>query len=223
MTGRGLFARVRGAAIGVFVPIHFAITSGHFRSAISGKPVDYAGRPVPWYTLPAIDFLSMVDFGEASVLEFGGGHSTLWWGERAQRVLTLETDPQWHAYLEERTESMPNVECVLVSDDDAYVAYPRGDTFDVVVIDGDVRARCAETAVEVVRDDGIVIVDDSEGYWGRPGTYPIVDHLQSHGFARVDFYGYPPGVRRPHSTSLFFRNGARAFRGLSAPTRPYVV
>jgi hypothetical protein len=223
MSPTRLWAAIRGAFMAVFVPIHFAVTSGHLRSAMSGKSLDYAGRPVPWYTFPATDFLSVVDFGDADVLEFGGGYSTLWWAERARTVVSIESEPGWAERIREWLARNDNVEVVLQQDEEAYVNYPRGRRFDVVVIDGEARARCAETALDVVTDDGIIIVDDAEGYWGRPGTFPILDLLQGAGFSRVDFVGYAPGVRRPHSTSIFFREGARAFKNVRPPKRPYVV
>lgn len=218
-----LLQAVKGAFIALFVPAHFSVTSGHLRSALSGKSVDYAGRPVPWYTFSATSFLSNVDFTGYSVLEFGGGYSTLWWAERADSVLTLEHDRAWYERLRRELESAANVELVLREDLDEYVSYPRGRTFDVVVVDGEERRLCSESALEVVADDGVILLDDAEGSWGRPGTYPIVELLQGAGFSRVDFYGYCPGVRRPHSTSIFFRDGARLFRTLRPPARPYVV
>lgn len=206
-----------------FVPLHFAVTSGHLRSALTGKSLDYAGRPVPWYTFPATDFLSSADFGESDVLEFGAGYSTLWWAERARSVSSVESDPQWHELLRDRLNGRSNVELVLATSTDEYVAFGEGRRFDVVVVDGDERAECAAAALERVTDDGVIVVDDAEGYWGRPGTYPILTSLEQAGFARVDFVGYAPGVRRPHSTSVFFRDGAKLFRGLRPPKRPYVV
>jgi hypothetical protein len=214
---------IRGAVMAVFVPAHFAVSSGHLRSALSGKSLDYAGRPVPWYTFPITDFLSVAEFADSDVLEFGGGYSTLWWAERARSVTSVESDPKWYEFLTGELAGFENVELALVTDPEAYANYGRGRSFDVVIVDGDSRAQCAETARDVVSDDGVIIIDDAEGWWGRPGTYPILDSLQDAGFGRVDFVGYAPGVRRPKSTSIFFRDGAKLFRTLRAPKRPYVV
>jgi hypothetical protein len=53
-----------------------SVCSGHFRSSVNGKALSQAGVPLPWYTYPAIDFLTQRDFRGRSVLEFGGGQST---------------------------------------------------------------------------------------------------------------------------------------------------
>lgn len=220
-----LIGLLKGAFIAVFVPIHFAITSGHVRAAFARKGVDYAGRPVIWVSFPAIDFLSGVDFGDSDVLEFGAGNSTIWWAQRARSVLAVEGIPEWYEDVKAQLAGYDNVELVLVRGDEEYIDYPRttGRKFDVVVVDGEHRARTAATALDVVKEDGVILVDDSEGNWGRPPTYPIIDLLQGAGLNRVDFHGYAPGVRRPHTTSLFFRDGARIFKNLRPPVKHYVA
>ncbi|MFT6408402.1 MAG: hypothetical protein ACJAQ6_001820 [Arenicella sp.] len=44
---------------------------------------------IPWYTYPSIDFLKFRDFSNKTVLEFGGGQSTLWRASKASSVVTL--------------------------------------------------------------------------------------------------------------------------------------
>lgn len=48
--------------------------------------------PLPWYTYPAIEFLSARPFRDRSVREFGGGQSTLRWVACARRDLTIERE-----------------------------------------------------------------------------------------------------------------------------------
>jgi hypothetical protein len=213
---------LRGVASALVVPGSIAFGDGHVRSALARKSQDAQGRPIPSYTYPAIDFLGEIEWNEADVLEFGGGQSTLWWAERARSVFTVEEDENWFGYLEATLRGAANVECVLESDPARYAEVPRRRTFDVVVVDGGNRPKAAETTVEVVAEDGLVIVDDAEAWFGdRPGDYPIIETLQGAGFGRVDLYGYAPGVRRKHCTSVFFRGAPPAFRGLAPPVRPY--
>ena len=42
--------------------------------------VDRDGNPLPWYTYPAIEYLSQFDYGEKTIFEFGCGYSSLFWG-----------------------------------------------------------------------------------------------------------------------------------------------
>src|SRR5690554_2742040 len=69
---------------------------GHRASSLAGRPVDAAGLPIPWYTYPAIEYLSALDFRNCAVLEWGCGNSTLFWAARAKTVLSIENDPKWH-------------------------------------------------------------------------------------------------------------------------------
>ena len=60
---------------------------GHLRSVRAASPVDAAGKPIPWYTYPAIDFLRQLDLSERTVFDIhGSGKSTLFWAARAARV-----------------------------------------------------------------------------------------------------------------------------------------
>jgi hypothetical protein len=49
--------------------------------------VDRDGNPLPWYTYPAIEYLSQFDYGEKTIFEFGCGYSSLFWAERAAKVI----------------------------------------------------------------------------------------------------------------------------------------
>ena len=68
------------------------IEFGHFKSAFAKKALSRRGKAIPWFTYPAIDFLVTRDFSAPSILEFGGGQSTKFWGGVARDVTTFETD-----------------------------------------------------------------------------------------------------------------------------------
>ena len=59
-------------------PILFGYRTGYFLSGFKMEAVSKNGDPVPWYTYPIIDFLKYRNFDNKTVLEFGGGQSTLW-------------------------------------------------------------------------------------------------------------------------------------------------
>ena len=203
-------------------PARWAQRTGFFRSALAAKAVDAAGRPVPWYCLAAIDFLDTLDFSKDSVLEFGSGQSTLWWASKASSVAAVEESPHWFGYVQESLAGMPNAEVHLETDLESHANLPLtwGRRFGVVVVDGGDRLACTVAALKVVEPDGLIIVDNSEGYWGGDleGTYPILELLDSLGWMRIDFYGYAPGVLSTSVTSLFFRDGHR-FLHLPPPRR----
>jgi hypothetical protein len=65
---------------------------GWFQSFQSGQSVDASGRPIPWISYAAIDFLERRIPGDAEVFEYGAGNGTLWWAERVARVDAVEHD-----------------------------------------------------------------------------------------------------------------------------------
>ena len=101
------------------------------------------GKPLPWYTYPAIDFLKYRSYENKVVLEFGGGQSTLWWASNAKHVVTLEGDKEWYESIK---VGMPgNVDlCYVSMENKEKNVYQVKDSlekrpyskYDVIVIDG---------------------------------------------------------------------------------------
>lgn len=200
---------------GALTPVYFSASRGHFRSSLRATAMDASGNPIPWYTYPTIDFLASKTFDDMTVLEFGGGQSTLWWANRAHRVVTFESDSTWHDRLRQRLPS--NVDLRHCRDDLSDAQLPS-EQFDIVVVDGCDRLKAASKSVDRLKPDGALILDNSDQYWGEDGTYPIMDLLRPR-FSRVDFYGHAAGVIMPHCTSIFFPAGCFLFRGDENPTR----
>lgn len=95
---------------------------------------------------------------------------------------------------DDATSEGESVYCTAIED------FPEK-TFDIIVIDGMERVRCAETAPSRLRDDGIIIFDNSDRSRLRPG----IDSLHRHGFGRIDFYGFVTQVGTMNCTSVFSR------------------
>jgi hypothetical protein len=215
----GLWGIIRGLGTALVTPFAFSLYSGHARSSFRGRAVDREGAPLPWYTDPAVDLLRAKDFSDCRVLEFGAGQSTLWWAARAREVVTFEDDPTWCAELAPLLPA--NVHLYRVRPNRTAMADALGKEarFDIAVVDGLDRFEAAQLAIEFLADEGAILFDDSDGHWGPPPTYPIIDLLRDAGFLRIDFYGYAPGVVLPHCTSLFFRGSCRLLRGSENPIR----
>ena len=89
----------------------FLEPSGWKRSALEQRPVRADGRPLPWFTFGAIEFLHQVVDGGMKVFEFGAGYSTLWWC-RAATIDSVDHDPHWLAEIKPLVSS--NVRLRLV-------------------------------------------------------------------------------------------------------------
>jgi predicted O-methyltransferase YrrM len=190
------------------------------------RSVDRAGRSVPWFTYPAIDFLAQLDYAKRRVFEYGSGASTLFWAERAGHVVAVESEPAWYEIV--RAKAPSNCELILSSSDvDVYAGQIRGrDQFDVVVIDGtgESRPMCCRRALEHVRPGGMIILDNSD-LWLKSAS--ILRHA---GLIQVDFTGFAPLESHAHTTSVFLTrdfnfeplHGHQPHKSVAQPVDPWL-
>lgn len=186
---------------------------GFNRSCAENACVDRDGNPVPWYTYPAIEFLSGLSFAGKDVWEFGCGNSTAWWAARARSVHSVESDPAWYKIVDARKIPNAQVELVDGSDLAAYAGsiHRLQRRFDVIVVDGLVanlcRLACANEAMAVLHTGGIIVLDNSDRL---PKSCAA---LSTAGFTEIPFNGFAPLNSVPGRTSIFFR-GAIDFQKL---------
>ncbi len=195
---------VRALATAVLAPFRFSLRTGHLRSSLANKAVDAKGRPLPWYTYPAIEFLSQRSFADKHVLEFGGGQSSLWWGVHAQSVLTIEEDKDWAEYVKGKVAANVTVRHIPADAATRSIEPVRAaieaepvTRFDVIVIDGHLRFELVPLAFELLAKDGVIILDNAEGY----GFY---DQIKDRQCRRVDFFGFSPGGSLRSCTTLIW-------------------
>jgi len=109
---------------------------GWLRSLREKTCVNRDGLPIPWFTYPAIEFLSQLDLSNRTVFEYGSGASTLFWASRARSVVSVESESEWY---EQATSTAPSiVEVLFVSrevEEYAGIIQGRG-KFDIIVVDG---------------------------------------------------------------------------------------
>jgi hypothetical protein len=173
----------------------YAREYGLWRSRLEQRVVDKDGRPVPWYTYAAIEYLDSLDWSDRTVFEYGCGQSTHWWAERAKSVTAVEHNADWYRQV---TETAPgNVTLLLETDDYVQAIASRG-SFDVIIIDGVSRSRndCAALVSKHLAPGGIVVFDNSD-------RYPEACHyLRDQELLQVDFHGPVPMGAQTNTTSL---------------------
>ncbi len=171
---------------------------GFVRSADEQRPIDGRSRPLPLYTYPAIEFLAQFDYGDKRVFEYGAGSSTLFWMERAGRVVSVENDRTWYERLKSVVRG--NVELRLEEDD----GYPfciesYDEAFDVIIIDGiGYRYDCAALAIKKLAPGGVIVLDNADWY---PRS---AEMLRQSKLLQVDMSGFKPTESHTSTTSLFF-------------------
>lgn len=197
-------------------PYYTAYQNGFLKSALWNRAVDKNGEPLPWYTYPAIYFLSSKNFDAKTVLEFGAGQSTYWWAKRCRRVISMEGDKDWFQGMKDNKPA--NAELYFVSDRNAEscledvkkaIAASGQLKFDIIVIDGLWREALSEFAISLLREDGVIICDNAESY----GFHEVLKkHTE---LKRVDFWGNAPGVSLEYSTSIYFKDTSFLFSAQS--------
>lgn len=178
-----------------------ATEQGQWRSIAKRSSVDRHGKPLPWYTYPAIEYLETLDFSDCRVFEYGAGNSSLYWAARARTVTSVEDNPQWHDQV--RAGALPNQTLLLRRDAHAYAAAIANDgsRYEVIVIDGNYRLECTRAAIRHLDPAGMIVLDNSD----RDTERPCSAMLRNAGFIQVDFCGFGPINGYRWSTSVFFR------------------
>lgn len=174
---------------------------GHHASRQKQLPVDANGQPLPWYTYPAIQYLSQLDLTDRDAFEFGSGNGSLFWARQLRSLVSIESDPQWHDLIVRQKHS--NQQVLLVEDLERYpTAIDRQDRkFDLIIVDGKRRKPCAEAALRCLATNGMIILDNSDWY---PQTAEL---LRRAGLIQIDFTGYGPVNNYTWTTSLFLTRG----------------
>lgn len=170
----------------------------------TGKPVQKSGNELPWFTYSFIAFLEERIHSEMSVFEYGSGNSTLWFNKKGCALVSVEHDKKWYAHMQPRLGSNPKIEYHwrdLESKDYSQEILNYSRAFDIIVLDGRDRVNCCLNALNALKDDGIIIWDNSD----RKEYSEGYQFLESNNFKRLDFHGLGPINSGTWSTSVFYR------------------
>lgn len=173
-------------------------------SVKQGLPIDKDGKALPWYTYPSIHFLIPRLDKEFTVFECGSGNSTLWYSSRVKKVVAIEHDVKWYSRLKEKLDNRTNVDYLLKDlgsgeYQDEILNYCK--VFDVIVIDGRQRIKCAQNSLNALKDNGVIVWDNTDRIRYEEGF----DFLFSNGFKRIDFWGMGPINHSSSCTSIFYK------------------
>jgi len=177
---------------------------GWFNAFKTGEPVGNNFEPLPWFTYAFIDFLTEKLDDNFSVFEFGSGNSTLFFAKRIKHVTSVEHNAEWYNKL---MSNIPDNVNLLLSktesvDDYAGLINSSNNKYDLVFIDGIHRNECSHTAVEILSERGVIVLDDSE----RAEYSEGIKYISNKGFKKINFWGIPPGMLIRKCTTVFYRN-----------------
>ncbi len=179
--------------------------SGWINSFNNSIPVGLNDNPVPWVTLPFIDFVAGRLTRDMEILEFGSGNSTLWYAEKVKLVTSVEHDSVWFERIKNIMPKNVTLNHEQLGNGDQYAMFAalRNNKFHMIVVDGRDRVNCIINSIASLTDDGVIVLDDSE----RESYTEGMNILRGSGFKRLDFWGVSPGLFYKKCTTVFYRDG----------------
>jgi hypothetical protein len=178
--------------------------SGWRKSVFKKMPVDRNSNELPWLTYSCIYFLDSRLYKELTVFEYGSGNSTLWFSNRIKKIVSVEHSKKWYVYMKEKFSGSSNIEYFFRDlESGSYqkeiLNYTK--TFDIIIIDGRKRVDCSLNSLGALKDDGVILWDNSDRMKYSKGY----DFLLSNGFRRIDFWGMGPVSAHSWCSSVFYR------------------
>lgn len=177
--------------------------SGWINSFASQMPLDHALRPLPWVTLPFIDFIEPRLKKDFILFEYGSGNSTRYYSSFVSQVFAVEHDQEW---FHKMSESLPDNAKLIFQDlqpGGLYCKMARNidESCDIIIVDGRDRVNCLINSLNALSTHGVIVLDDSERHEYIEGH----DFLRAHNFKKIDFWGMAPGIKYKKCTTIFYK------------------
>ena len=168
--------------------------------------VDRDNNPIPWYTYPAIEYISQFDYTDKSIFEFGCGYSSIFWAKRAKKVISIEDNLNWFDKWQKEFDET-NLDIRWRDEGEIYenAIFEEDQKYDVIVIDGKRRFQCAQVAVQKLADGGMIILDDSDRVNTSDEYKKAIKELKEANLIQIDFYGFCPMNVYTKTTTVFLR------------------
>ncbi len=133
----------------------------------------------PWLTPRAIEYLEEALQPGFIGLEYGSGRSTTWFAQRVNNLISVEHNIEWYNRVKSDIEkchinnvqyhcfSKPdnslNLQTALTSEYVQATAIQEN-TLDFVLVDGVVRPACVIRSIPLLKNGGLLIIDDANHY-----------------------------------------------------------
>lgn len=166
-------------------------------------PLGLNGEEFPWITYSAIEFLREKLSIEMDIFEYGSGNSTIYYSKRVNSVTAIEHDKDWYKKIKVNLQSNVNLVYKRLEYNGEYCrAIEEFDKkFDIVIVDGRDRVNCVKNSVARIKENGVIILDDSERKEYLDGQL----FLMNNGFNMIEFWGIAPGIFYNKCTTVFYR------------------
>lgn len=177
---------------------------GWINSFKNQMPIDKDSNPLPWVTYGFIDFISDRLNNTMDIFEYGSGNSTLWYAKKVNTVTSVEHDSDWFEKVKENMPNNVNIyhKKLIYNGEYSKLSNILEKKFDIVIVDGRDRVNCMKNAINALKEQGVIVLDDSERDYYKDG----IKFLQDQEFKRIDFWGISPGLFYKKNTTIFYKN-----------------
>jgi predicted O-methyltransferase YrrM len=156
---------------------------------------------IPDFTESSIAWLSNVNMKDWNIFEWGTGASTVWFAKRCNKIWSIEYFKEFSVYMQDYISNANITNCEIrymapdLSKDPEYIAkfssakgysfkafaltindYPQ-EMFDMVIVDGRARNRCLNLALSRVKQDGLIIYDDTDRIEYKREVFKLSHHF----------------------------------------------
>lgn len=159
----------------------------------------------PWLVYDAIDYINSLIKPYHNMFEYGCGGSTIYYHNKVKHLRSVEHDVNW-ANNTLKKLSKNNVDLiqheVKKKTKDNLCSYANvinnyQDYYDIILIDGLYRNKCIANAINKLKKNGIIILDNSNRKEYQQGK----DLLSK--WSRVSFYGFGPRLNYRWETTIY--------------------
>lgn len=177
---------------------------GQYTTIKEWSCLDAEGKPICWYTYPALEYLDHMNFASLKVFEFGSGNSSLWWLNKAKSVVSIEDDQEWYKKISGQVKKSASLKFryILADDKNKYITSFDETHADIVIVDGKHRKECSEHLVSLQKNgkwEGCMLIFDNSDWY--PETVSML--RQSLGWVQADFHGFGPINNYTWTTTMF--------------------
>ena len=170
---------------------------GYKQTTINQKPIDINHNPLPWFTYPAIEYLSQFDLSQKTIFEWGSGNSSLFFAKICKTIVSVESDKEWFNYV---SQDLSENQKIFLVEEEKFSDFidEKSIKYDIIIIDSLRRYDCAVKAINHLNEGGLIILDNSD--W-HPNTSELLRN--SGNLIEVDMHGFGPINSYSSTTSLY--------------------
>ena len=132
------------------------------------------------------------------MLEWGCGNSSRWFSERVGKLYSIEHNKAWYDQI--KVDLNANHKLIFAEEHEYASAGNKFEKkFDLILIDGIRRDDCCTNALSLLKENGLIILDNSE-------RHPdLGKKLRDSDLIQIDFHGFGPINEYAWTTSIFLR------------------